>query len=142
MLNGNCIHVRGEMKTSYIGEEMMDGTKGLVKVGCCLRYVSSLGQLLLQTDTPMPGSILMVIVGRWVRLSSTSHSPPLLPSLSPSASATAAALRRARTPQCKGCSSITIGARQGLVFRVQTASFSDGYTVQLDFFFEAPTYFF
>ena len=42
---------------------MMDGTKGLVKVGCCPRYVSSLGQLLLQTDIPMPGSTLMVTVG-------------------------------------------------------------------------------
>ena len=65
-----------------------------------------------------------------MRLSSTSHSPSLLPSpppphLPPPAAA-AAALRRARTPQCKDCSSITFGARQGL------ANFSDGYIVQLD----------
>ena len=62
-----------------------------------------------------------------MRLSSTSHSPSLLPSPPPPphlppAAAAAAALRRARTPQCKDCSSITIGARQGL----------DGYIVQLD----------
>ena len=57
-----------------------------------------------------------------------SFSPPHLPP----AAAAAAALRRARTPQCKDCSSITIGARQGLVFRGQRANFSDGYIVQLD----------
>ena len=59
-----------------------------------------------------------------------SFSPP--PHLPPAAAAAAAALRRARTPQCKDCSSITIGARQGLVFRDQRANFSDGYIVQLD----------
>ena len=58
-----------------------------------------------------------------------SFSPP--PHLPPAAAA-AAALRRARTPQCKDCSSITIGVRQGLVFRGQRANFSDGYIVQLD----------
>ena len=57
-----------------------------------------------------------------------SFSPPHLPP----AAAAAAALRRARTPQCKDCSSITFGARQGLVFRGQRANFSDGYIVQLD----------
>ena len=72
-----------------------------------------------------------------MRLSSTSHSPSLLrspppPHLPPAAAAAAAALRRARTPQCKDCSSITFGARQGLVFRGQRANFSDGYIVQLD----------
>ena len=70
-----------------------------------------------------------------MRLSSTSHSPSLLPSPPPHlppAAAAAAALRRARTPQCKDCSSITIGARQGLVFRGQMANFSDGYIVQLE----------
>ena len=71
-----------------------------------------------------------------MRLSSTSHSPSLLPSPPPPhlppAAAAAAALRRARTPQCKDCSSITFGARQGLVFRGQRANFSDGYIVQLD----------
>ena len=63
-----------------------------------------------------------------MRLSSTSHSPSLLPSPPPHLppAAAAAALRRARTPQCKDCSSITFGARQGL------ANFSDGYIVQLD----------
>ena len=70
-----------------------------------------------------------------MRLLSTSHSPSLLPSPPPHlppAAAAAAALRRARTPQCKDCSSITIWARQGLVFRGQRAKFSDGYIVQVD----------
>ena len=57
-----------------------------------------------------------------------SFPPPHLPP----AAAAAAALRRARTPQCKDCSSIIIGARQGLVFRGQRANFFDGYIVQLD----------
>ena len=59
-----------------------------------------------------------------------SFSPP--PPHLPPAAAAAAALRRARTLQCKDCSNITFGARQGLVFRGQTANFSDGYIVQLD----------
>ena len=81
-----------------------------------------------------------------------SFSPPHLPPAA--AAAAAAALRRAivsrsqtlspcvrvwlretsraRTPQCKDCSSITFGARQGLVFRGQRANFSDGYIDQLD----------
>ena len=76
----------------------------------------------------------MVIVGEWVRLLSTSHSPSLLPSsppqLPPAAAAAAAALHHARTPQCKGCSNVTIGWQE-LVFRGQTTKFYDGYIVRL-----------
>ena len=60
------LHLCGGRDENYLGEGMMDGTKGLVKVGCCPRaldmYVSSLGAITV-ADTPMPGSIFMVIVG-------------------------------------------------------------------------------
>ena len=105
----------------------MDGTKGVVKVGYCPRYVSSLGQLLLQTDTPMADSILIHcrLMGEAVE-----HIPQSVP---PSFSPLSFLLRLllllyvVRGLHSAKATAASPSARQGLVFWGQTAKFSDGY---------------
>ena len=109
----------------------MDGTKGLVKVGCCPRALDMSvpwGQLLLQSHQCQAPSSRSLLADGWGCRAHPTVRPSFLlpPPHLPPAAAAAAALRRVRTPQCKDCSSITFGARQGL------ANFSDGYIVQLD----------
>ena len=69
-----------------------------------------------------------------MRLSSTSHSPSLLPS-PPSASSCGCCCCSTSCEDSMHSAKVAAAspsARQGLVFRGQTAKFSDGYIVQLD----------
>ena len=69
-----------------------------------------------------------------MRLSSTSRSPSLLPSPPSASSCGCCCYSTSREDSMHSAKAATAlpSARQGLVFRGQTAKFSDGYIVQLD----------